>query len=41
MDILSHVIKIYQKDDGYIEVLTAGVKNIDHILYAIKPGSEI
>jgi transaldolase len=41
MDLIAHIIKIYQKGDGHVEVLTASVRNIDHLLYALKLGSDI
>ncbi|MEW6571592.1 MAG: transaldolase family protein [Nitrospirota bacterium] len=41
MDVVANVIKMYQKGDGHVEVLTASVRNIDHLLYAIKLGSDI
>jgi transaldolase len=41
MDLISHVIKMYEKGDGHVEVLTASVRNLDHLLYAIKLGSDI
>lgn len=41
MDLISHLIKMYQKGDGHVEVLTASVRNIDHLLYALKLGSDI
>lgn len=41
MDLISHILRMYQKGDGHVEVLTASVRNIDHLLYAIKLGSDI
>lgn len=41
MDVISHIIKMYQKGDGHVEVLTASVRNIDHLLYALRIGSDI
>lgn len=41
MDLISHVIKMYEGGDGHVEVLTASVRNLDHLLYAIKLGSDI
>jgi len=41
MDVISHIIKMFQKGDGHVEVLTASVRNIDHLLYALKLGSDI
>ena len=41
MDLISHVLRMYQKGDGHVMVLTASVRNIDHLLYALKLGSDI
>lgn len=41
MDLIAQIIKMYQKGDGHVEVLTASVRNIDHLLYALKLGSDI
>jgi transaldolase len=41
MDLISHVIKMYGKGDGHVEVLTASVRNLNHLLYAIRLGSDI
>jgi len=41
MDVIAHIIKIYQQGDGHVEVLTASVRKIDHLLYALKLGSDI
>jgi transaldolase len=41
MDLIAHILKMYQKGDGHVEVLTASVRNLDHLLYAIKLGSDI
>jgi transaldolase len=41
MDLIANVIRMYQKGDGHVEVLTASVRNIDHFLYALKLGSDI
>jgi transaldolase len=41
MDLISHILRIYQNGDGHVEVLTASVRNYDHLLYAIKLGSDI
>jgi transaldolase len=41
MDVISHVLKMYQKGDGHVEVLTASVRNIHHLFYALKLGSDI
>ena len=41
MDLIANIIKMYGAGDGHVEVLTASVRNIDHLLYAIKLGSDI
>ncbi len=41
MDLISHIFKMYHKGDGHVMVLTASVRNIDHLLYALKLGSDI
>jgi transaldolase len=41
MDVISHILKMYQKGDGHVMVLTASVRNIDHLLFALKLGSDI
>ncbi len=41
MDLIANIIKMYSKGDGHVEVLTASVRQLDHLLYAIKLGSDI
>ncbi len=41
MDVIANIIKMYGKGDHHVEVLTASVRNLDHLLYAIKLGSDI
>ncbi|MBZ0155417.1 MAG: transaldolase [Alphaproteobacteria bacterium] len=41
MDLIEHVLAMYRKGDGHVEVLTASVRNPDHLLYALKLGSDI
>jgi transaldolase len=41
MDLISHILKMYHKGDGHVMVLTASVRNMDHLLYALKLGSDI
>ncbi len=41
MDLIENIVKMYEKGDGHVEVLTASVRNINHFLYAIKLGSDI
>ncbi len=41
MDIIANIMKMYQKGDGHVEVLTASVRNFDHMLYALQLQSDI
>ncbi len=41
MDLISNIKKMYQKGDGHVEVLTASVRNYDHLLYSLKLESDI
>lgn len=41
MDVIANIVRMYRKGDGHVEVLTASVRNIDHLLYALKLGSDI
>ena len=41
MDLIDHILKMYQEGDGHVMVLTASVRKIDHLLYALKLGSDI
>lgn len=41
MTLISNIIKMYQKSDGHVLVLTASVRTFDHLLYALHLGSDI
>lgn len=41
MDLIKNIIKMYEKGGGHVEVLTASVRNLNHLLYAIKLNSDI
>jgi len=41
MDLIKNIIEMYKKGDGHVAVLTASVRNINHLLYAISLGSDI
>jgi transaldolase len=41
MDLIANILKMYGKGDGHVEVLTASVRTFDHLLCAIKLGSDI
>ena len=35
MDLIKNIVRMYEKGDHHVEVLTASVRNLDHFLYAI------
>ena len=41
MDLIKNIIQMYKNGDGHVEVLTASVRNMDHLLYALKHDSDI
>ncbi|MBI4097791.1 MAG: transaldolase [Candidatus Levybacteria bacterium] len=41
MDLIKNIIKMFEDSDGHVEVLTASIRSIDHLKYAIKLGSDI
>ncbi len=41
MDLIANILGMYRDGDGHVEVLTASVRNFDHLQYAIKLGSDI
>ena len=41
MDLIANILKMYGRGDGHVEVLTASVRTFDHLLCAIKLGSDI
>jgi transaldolase len=41
MDLIADILCTYDKGDGHVEVLTASVRNLDHLMYAVKLGSHI
>lgn len=41
MDLVKNILSMYQQGDGHVEVLTASVRNLNHLLYAISLGSDI
>jgi len=41
MDLIENIVRMYEKGDHHVEVLTASVRNLDHFLYAIKLQSDI
>ncbi len=41
MDLIANIIRMYRAGDGHVEVLTASVRTIEHLLFAIHLGSDI
>ncbi len=41
MELIENIIRMFRKGDGHVEVLTASVRNVGHLLYALKSGSDI
>lgn len=41
MDLIKNIIKMYSNSDGHVEVLTASVRNLEHLLAAFALGSDI
>ena len=41
MSLIENIIKMYGKGDGHVEVLTASVRTFDHMMEALKLGSDI
>lgn len=41
MDVVKDIIEMYRAGDGHVEVLTASVRNLEHLRYALALGSDI
>ncbi|MDP3940894.1 MAG: transaldolase family protein [bacterium] len=41
MDVVANMLEMYKSGDGHVEVLTASVRNVQHILYALSLRSPI
>lgn len=41
MDLIKNIIEMYKKGDGHVELLTASVRNLNHVLYALHLESDI
>jgi len=41
MDLIKNILKMFKESDGHVLTLTASVRNINHLLYAIKLGSPL
>ncbi len=41
MDLIANIVRMYRQGDGHVEVLTASVRSLNHLLEALKLGSDI
>ena len=41
MAVIENIVTMYKKGNAHVEVLTASVRSLDHLLYAIRIGSDI
>jgi len=41
MELIANILKMYEKSDRHVEVLTASVRTTEHFQYALKLGSDI
>ena len=41
MDVIANIIRMYRDGDGHVDVLTASVRSLDHLLFALRLGSDI
>lgn len=41
MDLIANIIEMYKVGDGHVELLTASVRRLDHLLFALRLGSDI
>lgn len=41
MQLIENILKMYKDGDGHVEVLTASVRNLDHLMYALQLKSDI
>jgi transaldolase len=41
MDLIANILRMYRGGDGHVEVLTASVRTMDHLMYALNLGSDI
>jgi transaldolase len=41
MDLIANIIRMYQRGDRHVELLTASVRTLGHLLHAIQLGSDI
>ena len=41
MDLIANILKMYSEGDGHVEVLTASVRSVEHVLAAVALGTDI
>lgn len=41
MDLIKNILKMYESGDGHVEVLSASLRNMEHLLCALSLGSDI
>lgn len=41
MDLIAHIMRMYERGDGHVHVLTASVRTMNHLLAALHLGSDI
>lgn len=41
MDLIANILRLYREGDGHVQVLTASVRNLEHLLAALHLGSDI
>lgn len=41
MDLIKNIIKMYQKGDGHVEILSASIRNNSHFMESLRLGSDI
>ena len=41
MDLIKNILEMYKGGDGHVQTLTASVRSVDHLLYAVHLGSPL
>ena len=41
MELIANIVRMYEPGDGHVQTLTASVRNLDHLLYALAIGSPL
>lgn len=41
MSLIENIIKMFENSDGHVEILAASIRNMDHLLYNFKLGTDI